>query len=99
MGHRRIHPPDPLTHSRGTINAARGFEIDPGRRGNASVRLSPAVARPEAQPVPDKAALTLPDAVWTNLRLIESDLAGFPPGEHIEEVPERALAGCAAYRK
>jgi hypothetical protein len=28
------------------------------------------------------------DPVWTDLRLIEPDLAGFPPGEHIEEAAE-----------
>lgn len=30
------------------------------------------------------------DPIWADLRLAEPDLAGFPPGEHIEETAERS---------
>ena len=44
----------------------------------------------EAQRLFDEHALSGPDSVFTDFRLIESDLAGFPPGKQVEEATEPA---------
>lgn len=38
----------------------------------------------------DKPGLIAPDAISANLDLVESDLTGLPPGEHVEEAAARA---------
>jgi hypothetical protein len=53
----------------------------------------------EAQRQLDEPELSGLDPVRADLRLIEPDLAGFPPGEHVEETAERsAVRGPQAYR-
>src|SRR5258708_37074526 len=41
----------------------------------------------------DEPKLTIPDVISADLYLVESDFAGFPPGEHVEEAVELSAVG------
>ena len=41
----------------------------------------------------DELALIVPDGIWADLDLVESDFTGFPPGKHVEEAAELSAVG------